>query len=692
MSDYVLEIGTEEIPARFIANALKQMGEIASAALTAHHIAFSSIRTMGTPRRLTLLIAGLALQGEDSVEEVRGPAQKAAYDAEGKPTKALLGFANAQGVSPDSLEIKEAGGNAYVFASRRTKGRDTKEVLPGILTDMVSALYFPKYMRWGDLDFRFARPVRWVLSLLDREILPLTLAEVPAGRQSRGHRYLSGGAFDLAEALAYEEALRKVFVITDPEKRKALIRQQIEAIAEKNGCRVDPDEELLEEVTYLLEWPTALMGSFSEAYLAIPEEVVITPMREHQRYFPVRDKQGKLINRFVTLRDGGERMLELVTEGNERVLAARLSDARFFWDEDRKQSLEAYLPKLERVVFQEKLGTLGDKIRRIEALTAWLAEELQAGADTKEYALRGARLAKADLATNMVFEFAELQGIMGRYYALESGEKPEVAQVVLEHYKPRFAGDAPAAGAAGAFVAIADKIDTIAGIFAIGVEPTGSQDPYALRRAAMGVCQTILAQDLRIDLESLLLQALSQYMYVLADEDAAYGVLGRIMGFFEARIRGVLGDEGHRYDVIDCVTAVPMSQIQEVRERAQAISSLRQQEGFRRLVAGFTRAYNLTRKNEGGSKIDPALFSDETEKVLYARVTAAQQSIGGIMQREGLSGVILALSDLAGPIDAFFDAVMVMAEDPAVRANRLGLLQAVVDLTRLTGDLSKLQE
>ena len=692
MSDYVLEIGTEEIPARFIANALKQMEEIVSAALTERHIAFSSVRSMGTPRRLTLLIDGLALQGEDSVEEVRGPAQKAAYDAEGKPTKALLGFANAQGVSPDSLEIKETGGNAYVFASRRTIGQDTKEVLPGILADMVSALYFPKYMRWGDLDFRFARPVRWVLSLLDGEILPLTLADVPAGRQSRGHRYLSEGAFDLAKAPDYEEALQKAFVIADPEKRKALVRQQIEAIAEKNGCRVDPDEELLEEVTYLLEWPTALMGSFSEAYLDIPEEVVITPMREHQRYFPVRDKQGKLINRFVTLRDGGERMLDLVAEGNERVLAARLSDARFFWDEDRKQSLEAYLPKLERVVFQEKLGTLGDKIRRIEALTAWLAEELQAGADTKACALRGARLAKADLATNMVFEFAELQGIMGRYYALESGEKPEVARVVLEHYKPRFAGDAPAESAAGAFVAIADKMDTIAGIFAIGIEPTGSQDPYALRRAAMGVCQTILAQDLRIDLESLILQALSQYMYVLADEDAAYGVLGRIMRFFEARIRGVLGDEGHRYDVIDCVTSVPITLIQEVRERAQAISSLRQQADFRRLVAGFTRAYNLTRRSEGGSRIDPALFADETEKVLYARVTDAQESVGGIMQREGIAGVILALSGLAGPIDAFFDAVMVMAEDPAVRANRLGLLQAVVDLTRLTGDLSKLQD
>ncbi|MCL1849341.1 MAG: glycine--tRNA ligase subunit beta [Clostridiales bacterium] len=691
MSEYLLEIGTEEMPAHFIGKALEQMGQIVEGALAEQRIAFAAVRTMGTPRRLSMLIDGLALQGEDRTDEVRGPAQKAAYDGEGQPTKALQGFMNAQGVSQESLTVKEVNGNMYVYASRRQAGQLTKDVLPGILTDMVSALYFPKYMRWGDLDFRFARPVRWVASLLDDDVLPLTIAEVAAGRQSRGHRFLGSGDFDLAAAADYEAGLEAQYVLVDPAKRRARIWAQIEALAEANQCKVEPDEDLLDEVTFLLEWPTALIGGFNESYLEMPEEVLITPMREHQRYFPVRDKAGKLLNRFVTVRDGGDRALGLVAEGNEKVLAARLADARFFWDEDRKQPLEAFLPKLERVVFQEKLGTVGDKIRRIEQLTDWLAGTLKADAATRENALRGAKLAKADLASSMVFEFAELQGIMGRYYALACGEKPEAAQVILEHYQPRFAGDAPAGSLEGAFVAIADKVDTIAGIFAIGVEPTGSQDPYALRRAAMGVCQTILARDLPIDLVSLVMQALGQYMHVLADEDGASAVLARIIEFFEARIRAVLSDEGHRYDVVDCVMGSPFIRIQEVMERAAAVSKRREHEDFRSLVAGFTRANNLTKKAEE-AKVDPALFTEEAEMALHARVLATQKAIDGVMETEGVEGVILALANLSGPINAFFDGVMVMAEDMQVRANRLGLLSAVVDLTRRVGDLSKLQD
>ncbi|MCL1849083.1 MAG: glycine--tRNA ligase subunit beta, partial [Clostridiales bacterium] len=638
-----------------------------------------------------LLINGLALQGEDRREEIRGPARKAAYDNEGEPTKALAGFMQAQGVSLEDIVEKEVNGNLYVFAGKLQSGQHTAEVLPGILTEMVAALYFPKYMRWGDLDFRFARPVRWVVSLLDGEVLPLSIAEVQAGRQSRGHRFLGSADFAIAQAAEYESALEKQFVFVDPQTRKALIWAQITAIAEQNGCRVDPDEELLDEVTFLLEWPTALMGGFDEGYLEMPEEVLITPMREHQRYFPVRDHDGKLVNRFVTVRDGGDRMLELVAAGNEKVLAARLADARFFWDEDRKQPLEAFLPKLEKVVFQEKLGTVGDKIRRIEGLTDWLAGTLKADAATRADALRGARLAKADLASSMVFEFAELQGIMGRHYALACGEKPEVAQAILEHYQPRFAGDAPAASLAGAFVAIADKVDTIAGIFAIGIEPTGSQDPYALRRAAMGVCQTVLVRNLPIDLVSLVMQALGQYMHVLADEDGASAVLARIIEFFEARIRAVLSDEGHRHDVVDCVMGSPFIKIQDVMERAKAVSKLRDHGDFRSLLAGFTRANNLTKKAED-SRIDPALFTEASEMALHAQLLATQKAIDGVMESEGVAGVILALANLSGPVDAFFDGVMVMAEDPAVRANRLGLLSAVVDLTRRIGDLSKLQD
>ncbi|MCL1849672.1 MAG: glycine--tRNA ligase subunit beta, partial [Clostridiales bacterium] len=521
MSRYLLEIGTEEIPAHFIGPALQQMQEFIARELDERKIAYESMKALGTPRRLALIIEGISLQGGDRVDEIRGPSQKAAYDAEGKPTKALLGFAGGQGVDAADLVIRELNGNTYVYASKLRKGEKTAEILPGLLLDMMGALSFPKFMRWADYDYSFARPIRWLVSLMDEEVLPIHVLGTKVGRVSRGHRFLGKGEIRLEAASAYEAMLEENYVLVDQEKRKGMIQRQIDGIAANNDCVVAPDEELLEEVTYLLEWPTALMGSFDPSYLDMPEEVIITPMREHQRYFPVRDKAGKLINRFVAVRNGGDQRLDLVTEGNERVLAARLSDARFFWDEDRKQPLEAYLPKLDKVVFQEKLGSVGDKVRRVERLVEWLAVAMQADGQVKADALRGAKLAKADLVSNMVFEFAELQGVMGRYYALECGERPEVAQVIVEHYQPRFAGDKPAASMAGAFVAIADKMDTITGIFALGIEPTGSQDPYALRRAAMGICQTVLAADLPLSIEDLTVQALGQHTRVLADQEAA---------------------------------------------------------------------------------------------------------------------------------------------------------------------------
>ncbi|MDR1194790.1 MAG: glycine--tRNA ligase subunit beta [Peptococcaceae bacterium] len=691
MADYLLEIGTEEIPASFIEKALGQMREGIADALARQRVACGQIRTLGTPRRLALLLKDLAERGEDQTEEVRGPAKKAAYDQAGQPTRALLGFAGGQGVTPDQLVEKEVNGNIYVYAQRLVKGRETAAALPELIPRMIQELSFPKFMRWGDLDFRFARPIRWLVSLLDDQVLPLTVAGVTAGRQSRGHRFLSGEPFALAAAGEYEAALEKHSVIPDPARRRALIWEGIEAVARENQAVVAPDEELLAEVTYLLEWPTALMGGFKEAYLEIPEEVVITPMREHQRYFPVRDQEGKLLNRFVTLRDGGERSLDLVREGNEKVLAARLADARFFWDEDRKRPLEAYLPALDKVVFQEKLGTVGDKVRRLESLTDWIAGALGADGETRAVALRAARLAKADLTTNMVFEFAELQGIMGRYYALACGEPPAVAQAILEHYRPRFAGDDPAASLAGAYVALADKMDTIAGIFAVGIEPTGSQDPYALRRAATGICQTLLARDLPLALEDLILQALGQYTFVLGGEAAAARALEKIKEFFAARVRNILSEAGYRYDVVDCALGTPWRLPRQAEERAAALKALRDQEGFRQLLAVFTRANNLAKKEEGGG-IDPALLREEREMVLHARLLAARAGIGDAREKAGLKGVIWALAGLADPVNAFFEGVMVMAEDAAVRRNRLALLRAVVELTRELGDLSKLTD
>lgn len=691
MADYLLEIGTEEIPAKFMPKALAQLKELAAKSLEDKRIAFAGIRALGTPRRLALIINGLAEKGEDLSEEVRGPAKKAAYDSEGNPTKAVLGFARGQGVEVDSLIVKEINGNEYVYATKHTAGVETKPYLGTMIPELVASVYFPKTMRWGALDYRFPRPIRWIVSLWDQEVLPVTIAGVAAGKTSRGHRFLGSEAVTLTGAVNYEKELEAQFVIVDPARRQAESWAKIQEVARANNAVVEEDQELIEEVTYLIEWPTALMGSFSEAYLEIPEEVVITPMREHQRYFPVRDREGKLLNRFVTVRNGGERSLDVVTAGNEKVLAARLSDARFFWDEDRKQPLEAYLPKLEKVVFQEKLGTVGDKVRRIEGLSAYLADVLKVDAETKADALRAARLAKADLVTNMVFEFTELQGIMGRYYALESGEKPAVAEAVLEHYQPRFAGDSTARTLTGALAAIADKMDTIAGIFSVGIEPTGSQDPYALRRAAMGVCQTMINQELDLDLDALIHAAVDQYSFVLPSEDAKGLVRDKIKEFFNARIRNILSDGGHRYDVVDAVMAIPFNKIGQALDRAAALSAMRDDAAFRQLLAVFTRANNLAKKG-GGWMIDPSLLKEPCEMALHAQVMATQAALPGVKAEQGLRGVIAALARLAGPINEFFDGVMVMAEDEELRATRLALLNAIVEMTKSVGDLSKLSE
>jgi glycyl-tRNA synthetase beta chain len=688
MAEYLLEIGTEEIPAKFMAGALQQMEETTGKALLEKHIAFESVKAMGTPRRLALIIRGLAEKGEDLTEEVRGPSRKAAFDAAGNPTKAVLGFAKGQGVEPAELIIKEVAGNEYVFAVRQVKGQATASVLPDMMQTMIQNLYFPKPMRWGDLEFRFARPIRWIVSMLNDQVLPFELAGVRAGNRTRGHRFLGSEDVVLSGASQYESELEAQYVMVDPARRQAEAWRQIQAVAEANQSVVEPDEELIEEVTYLIEWPTALMGSFKETYLEIPEEVVITPMREHQRYFPVRDKQGKLMNRFVTVRNGGSRCLDVVQAGNEKVLAARLADARFFWDEDRKQPLEAGLHRLDKVVFQERLGTIGYKVARIEELTAYLADALAVSDEVKADARRAAHLAKADLVTNMVCEFTELQGIMGRYYALESGEKPSVAQAILEHYQPRFAGDAAASSQAGALVAIADKLDSIAGIFAIGIEPTGSQDPYALRRAAMGICQTILARALELDVDKLISKALDQYGFVM-EKDSKPVIAAKIKEFFAARLRNILSDAGHRYDVVEAAMAVDWQQMQAVVRRAEALTALRDDPHFVKLLAVFTRANNLAKK--GGSWIiDPSALTEPCEKELYASVMQARESIEKTQQEAGLQGVIRLLSSLAEPINAFFDGVMVMAEDETVRAARLALLNAVVEMSRTVGDLSKL--
>ncbi|MFZ5626557.1 MAG: glycine--tRNA ligase subunit beta, partial [Bacillota bacterium] len=555
--EFLLEIGTEEIPAKFLPGAIKQLEELAQKALDKEKLTYEQIRVWATPRRLVLNITGLPEKQADVTEEVKGPAKKAAFDAEGKPTKAVEGFARSQGVALAELLIKEVNGVEYVFARKEIKGRSTAEVMTELAPTFISGLSFPKPMRWAHYDFRFARPIRWLLCLLDDQVLEFRLENLVSGRLTYGHRVLGPGPFTVNHAAEYRQLLlEKGYVMVDQEERRRQVWQQIQDLAAREGGQVEEDADLLEEIIHLLEYPTALCGSFEPEFLQLPDEVIITPMKEHQRYFPVRDQQGKLMNKFITVRNGTADYIEIVREGNEKVLRARLADARFFYEEDQKQPLAAYLPRLDKIVFQENLGTLGEKVQRIQNLTSYLAETLQVEEEEKEIAARTAWLAKADLVTSMVYEFPELQGIMGRYYARLSGEREEVAQAIFEHYLPRFAGDMLPASVAGALVSIADKLDTIVGCFAVGIQPTGSQDPYALRRQALGICHILLQRGWHLDLPA----AINRTYAAIADKpglklDREKTVV-EVMEFFRLRLRYILmEDEGLAYDTVDAVLA-----------------------------------------------------------------------------------------------------------------------------------------
>ena len=689
MADYLLEIGTEEIPAKFMSGALVQLKELALKKLQKQRIKFESIRTMGTPRRLALLVEGMADKEEDLRLEVRGPAKKAAFDSSAQPTKAALGFARSQGVSVEDLVVREAENGEYIYAVKETKGRPTAEVLAEIAPQLIKEINFPKPMRWGEHEMRFARPLRWLVSLLDEQIIPIALVGLHADRITRGHRFLGEQQIIIEHPQTYQEQLKDNYVLVDQVVRKAECWRQILAEADKIQGKVEEDEKLLEEVVFLLEWPTALVGSFSAEYLNLPEEVIITPMREHQRYFPVRDREGNLLNRFITVRNGNSEHLNLVRAGNEKVLKARLADARFFWEEDLKTKLEDYLPRLEKIVFQESLGTVAQKTVRVVNMVSRLAEKLQLDSTLTQNTCRAARLSKADLVTNMVGEFPELQGIMGRYYALETGEEQGVAQAILEHYQPRYAGDDLPASLVGALVSIADKMDTLAGCFAIGIEPTGSQDPYALRRQALGVCLTLLKHQLEFNLNELIEIALVNYQGVVPSANLGQQTAHKIREFFQSRIKNILTEKGHKYDVIDAVLAVEDGDPLTTLKRAEALSRMKDETEFKELLTTFTRAYNLTKKKANG-KIEPSCFEDDTEKLLYEALARTAEKLNPFITQRNFIEIINELSTLTSYVNDFFTAVMVMSEDETVRNNRLGLLMHLVGLTQNVGDLSKI--
>ena len=675
--DLLFEIGTEEIPAHVMPHLLEDLAQLAETMLKEHRLSYEKVRTLGTPRRAALIVTGLAERQEDINTETRGPSVAIAFDADGNPTKAGAGFARGQGVDPSAL-IQRDG---YVYASVHESGAATAELLTLLLPDLVRAIPLPNSMRWGDLDFRFIRPIRWFVALYGTEIVPFTLAGVTSGNHSRGHRTLAPADFVITSAADYEAACEKAYIIVDPERRRAMICEQITETAKACGGTAEITPDLLEEVLYLVEYPTALSGSFEEKYLALPAEAVITPMRDHQRYFPVKAADGSLLPAFITVRNGGKAHLDVVAHGNERVLRARLADAQFFFDEDRKKSLAEHREKLKTVVFQRGLGSMYEKTERLMALTTAIVEEMAAG-DTDDAALadarRAAELSKADLVTGMVTEFTELQGIMGREYALLDGESPAVARAIDEQYMPRFAGDELPQTPLGVALSAADKIDNIVGTFSQGRIPTGSQDPFGLRRQALGLVLMLIEQESTMLLSDLVDEACDLYdLEEFRDKMQVY-----VADFIRLRLKNVLSERGVRYDVQEAVLG-DVDLVADVPVRAAYVERLLASEGGEALVQSFVRVGNIARSVTGGT-VDPALFKAEEEGALLSAYQAAAAA-----RAEG-EDTLPAEQALGRAIDTFFDAVMVMDKDARVKENRLSLLKMIDDDLLETADYSKI--
>ncbi|MBP2017281.1 glycyl-tRNA synthetase beta chain [Symbiobacterium terraclitae] len=691
----ILEIGTEEIPARFCAPALEQLKANAVKALDEARLDYEVVDVFGTPRRLVLYVRNLALMQRDVEMEVKGPPRKAAFDAEGNPTVAARKFAEGQGVAVEDLQVRpDEKGGEYLYARKLIKGESVTAVLPPLLAGLVTSIHWPKAMRWADREIRYARPIKWILAMLGDRRVPFVVDGIETVDTTRGHRVLGPAEpVKVNDADDYFAKVGGAYVMVDQHVRKQVIWQQVTAEAARVGGFVRRDEDLLEELTWLVEQPTAFTGSFAPAYLEVPSEVLVTTMKENQRYFPVYKAEGseELLPWFIGVRNGGLDHIDIVRAGNEKVLAARLSDARFFWDEDRKQPLEAYNAKLKEAVFQEKLGTQFQRVERLVALARAIGKALELTPTEQEQAARAAWLCKADLATRMVFEFPELQGYMGKQYLLKEGGDPAVAEAIYEHYLPRGAGDDLPRSRPGIVVALADKLDTLAGYFSIGMIPTGSQDPFALRRAAQGVVQTLVENRIRVDLAALASQAVEQY--ALSGEEALK-THGELMEFFRARLKVLLEQRAVRYDVIDAVLAAGFRDVTDAVNRAEALAAVMGEPEFAAVTGAFKRVANLAGKaGEAGAasaEIDPGLFSEAAERDLYGAFVDLRPEMKQALDAGEYRAFYRLATRLKAPVDAFLDSVRVNVEDEKVRANRYALLQALGGLLSAPADLSKL--
>ena len=672
--DFLLEIGTEEMPSAPLNNAVKQLGKLVTSGLKEAGLSHGEVRVVSSPRRLAVLVDAVATATDEVHEVKRGPAAKIAFDADGNPTKAAEGFARKSGVSASELVRREdTDGREYVFAERNVASKPAEPILSGLAEHVISSLEWPNYrsQRWGSTRETFVRPVRWICCLLGADVVPVSFADVTSGNVTRGHRVLGPGEHVVAEPAAYVATLEAAHVLA-AERREQVIREGIAKVEAELGVRVDTPKKVFDEVVNLCEWPTVLVGHFDEEFLAVPNEIICDSMLSNQRYFPTYDKDGRLTRAFVVVSNADPAVSDTVVDGNERVVRARLDDAKFFYEEDLKQPLEAYLPKLEKVTFQEKLGTVRQKAERMERLAPVVARECGLDEAHQAMAARAALLAKADLVTQAVVEFTSQQGVMGGYYAAAAGEPAEVSEAIRDQYRPRFAGDELPAGPVGIAVAVADKLDTICGMFAIEQPPTGSSDPFAVRRSAIGVI-AMLRQAGQGSLATLIDASLDAYAAQGLEFDRAKTAEG-VRRFFEGRLAAIARDEGVSPDTIEAVSAAGVIDPAEFMLRAHALEDARTNdpELFDDLATAYARAAHLG-DAKLGTEVDGALLG-EAEQALLSAVDAASATVSEKLSAGAYAEALAALAALREPIDRFFTDVLVMDDDPKVRDNRLRLL------------------
>ena len=683
--DILLEIGLEELPARYVTDSMNQLADKVSKWLETMKINYRELKAFSTPRRLAVLVLDVAGTQEDVSEEAKGPAKKIAQNDDGEWSKAAIGFSRGQGMSVEDIYYKEINGVEYAHVKKFIKGKKTIELLPE-LKGLITSIHFPKNMRWADNELKYIRPIKWIMALYGQEVIPFSITNVTTADWSMGHRFL-GGKWQLTNAKDYEELMSEQKVIVDPSKRKNMIVEQLKNIEKTQDWVIPVDEDLLEEVNNLVEYPTALYGGFESEFLELPQEVLITSMKEHQRYFPVKSKDGKLLPQFVTVRNGGSDYIENVARGNEKVLRARLSDAAFFYREDQRTDIESCLNKLTSIVYHEEIGTLAQKVNRVRRLTNILADKVSFSSQNKVDADRAAEIGKFDLVTNMVNEFPELQGIMGERYARQKGESEAVAIAINEHYMPRNAEDDTPATEIGAILSLADKMDTICSFFAIGMIPSGSQDPYALRRQATGIVQILLHQNWTMRLEELIQESLS-----LLNEDGKIkqnieAVTDDLLTFFKLRLKHLLQEKDVRHDLIDAILGAEVGDIHSLFNRAAVLEANKNKAGFKENIEALSRVINIANKSESPGEINTSLFENDYEQRLFERYLSLQKQLSHHVTEETYFELLVSMKN---DINQYFDHTMIMADDAAIKQNRLHLMAQLSNLIKKFANVSEI--